>query len=126
MTPRSHRRHGPRRASGQLHSARIRRARKFADTAVPALLSRMLEMGAHKTSIVVRIAGSEDVHLISGLSSVLDVGSKNVEAVKAALKASRLRLTGEDCGGNYGRTFHLFLAEGRASVRTLGRSEIDL
>jgi chemotaxis protein CheD len=100
---------------------------KFADTAVPALLSRMLEMGAHKTSIVVRIAGGARMFTSSpGLSSVLDVGSKNVEAVKAALKASRLRLTGEDCGGNYGRTFHLFLAEGRASVRTLGRSEIDL
>jgi chemotaxis protein CheD len=100
---------------------------KFADTAVPALLNGMLELGAHKTSIVVKIAGGAKMFTSSpGLSSVLDVGSKNVEAVKKALKASRLRIAGEDCGGSCGRTFHLFLAEGRVSVRTLGRSEIDL
>ena len=100
---------------------------KFADTAVPALLDQMLEMGAHKTSIIVRMAGGARMFSSSpGLSGVLDVGSRNVEAVKSALAACKLHLAAEDCGGSHGRTFHLYLAEGRASVRTLGRSEVDL
>lgn len=100
---------------------------KFADTAVPALLDRLIEMGARKASIRVKMAGGARMFNTSpGLSSVLDVGNKNVEAVRAALSACRLKLVGEDCGGSSGRTFHLYLADGRAKVRTLGRSEIEL
>lgn len=100
---------------------------KFADTAVRALLEQLESEGVRKSSLRVKIAGGARMFSSSpGLSSVLDIGSKNVEAVKAALKECGLRLVAEDCGGSVGRTFQLFLRDGVAKVRTLGRSETEL
>lgn len=100
---------------------------KFADTAIRSLLEQLESEGARKSSLKVKIAGGARMFSSSpGLSSVLDIGSRNIEAVKAALKECGLRLVAEDCGGSVGRTFQLYLKDGVARVRTLGRSEIEL
>lgn len=100
---------------------------KFADTAIPALLKQLTDAGAHKAHLRVKIAGGAQMFTSSpGLSSVLDIGSKNVIAVKQALAFCGLRIAAEDCGGRSGRTFQLSLKDGVARVRILGRSEIEL
>ncbi|HOB91503.1 MAG: chemotaxis protein CheD [Bacillota bacterium] len=100
---------------------------KYADTAIPALIEQLKAAGARKSHMRVKIAGGAKMFASSpGLSNVLDVGTKNVAAVKKALASCGLRIAAEDCGGRAGRTFMLSLKDGVARVRTLGRSEIEL
>jgi len=100
---------------------------KFADTAVPALIEQLLSAGAHKAHLRVKIAGGAQMFTSApGLSNVLDIGSKNVAAVKAALALCGLHVAAEDCGGRTGRTFMLRIRDGVVTVRMLGRSEIEL
>lgn len=99
---------------------------KFADTAIPALIEQMLRHGAARSRLVLKLAGGARMLSVSGSSSKLDVGSRNLAAVKAVLAAQRLTATAEDCGGSYGRTVSLFIGSGRVQVSTVGRGEREL
>lgn len=99
---------------------------KFADTAVPALLTRLQAGGANPHRLVIKIAGGAQMLGSSPLASRLDIGLRNTEAVKAALTKAGLWVAAEDVGGNYGRTMRLYIGPGRVHVSTIGRGEKDL
>lgn len=99
---------------------------KFADTAVPTLLEEVQKLGAVRSRIRARMAGGARMLSVLSTTSKLDIGARNVEAVKAALAKAGLALTAEDCGGTYGRTVQLFVATGRVLVSTVGRGEKEL
>jgi len=96
---------------------------KFADKAVPALLTALTARGAAASRLVAKIAGGAQMLNTSPLASRLDIGARNAEAVKAALAQAGVRLAAEDIGGNYGRTLRLFTGTGRVQVSTIGRGE---
>lgn len=100
---------------------------KFADTAVPALLSELVALGANRSRLNCRIAGGARMLSVSGGSMAkLDIGARNGEAVRAALEQARVPVAAADMGGNYGRTVSLFVTTGRVLVSTVGRGEKDL
>lgn len=101
-------------------------AGKFADTAVPRLVSEMLRLGAARSRLTARIAGGARMINVIGAGSRLDIGARNIEAVKAALETARVPLRGEDTGGSHGRTVQLFVGNGQLIVSTVGRGEIVL
>ncbi len=91
---------------------------KFADTGIPLLLSKMLERGADKNNLIVKIAGG--ARMFGNHVPALNVGGKNVKAVKEALSALGLKIRAEDTGGNRGRTIELFLETGDLAVKVIG------
>lgn len=99
---------------------------KFADSAIPALLEEIQALGGSKSGLVVKIAGGAQVLAILGSRSKLDIGARNIEAVRAALDKARIPLAAEDTGGNYGRTMQLVMGSGRVVVSTIGRGEKEL
>jgi len=99
---------------------------KFADTAVPAAVAEALRVGALKSRLVARIAGGARMLNVVGAGSKLDIGSRNIEGVRAALVEHGLRLAADDTGGTYGRTLQLFVRTGRLLVSTVGRGEREL
>lgn len=99
---------------------------KYADKAIPELLNRMSQLGAKKQNLVVKIAGGAQMFNLDKGGNILNIGIRNVIAVKAALNKEGLVLTGSDTGGNKGRTLKLNVATGVVTVRIIGQQELEI
>ncbi|GIV16322.1 MAG: putative chemoreceptor glutamine deamidase CheD [Armatimonadota bacterium] len=98
---------------------------KFADTAIPAIVQRMVEQGANVSRLKAAIAGGAQLFQF-GVSNSLDVGARNAEAVVAALREAGISLQAKDVGGNAGRTLRLVSDNGLVVVRAIGGAEREL
>lgn len=99
---------------------------KYADTAVPELLKKMLGLGADKNRIIVKIAGGAQMFNTQEGANVLNIGLRNAVSVKAALSKEGLSLIKADTGGNKGRTFKLDVQTGDFTVKLIGQDEVKL
>lgn len=107
----------PEAARGQAVENRAR----YAKTAVPLLLEEMRARGA-KGPFVAKLAGGAGV-FGRILSASARVGQRNIEASRAALKVARVRIVGEDVGGESGRTVAFDVASGQLHVRSVRGGE---
>lgn len=98
---------------------------KYADTCVPALLKELERLGAERQRLQIKIAGGAQVLTVAGAAR-MDIGNKNIQAVKGALHREGLRLMAEETGGNYGRTFSLYIDSGKVTVKAVGKPEVEL
>ncbi len=81
-------------------------APKFADLAVPDMIGRMLAAGASRQRLEAVLVGGARMFTVG---ASLDIGARNSEAVRAALKAQRIRIQTEETGGNRGRTARIIV-----------------
>lgn len=93
-----------------------RNVMKFADTAVQALIERMERAGASRMRLTAKIAGG--ARLFGGISGTIQIGERNIAAVKAQLTRFRIPLLAEDTGLDYGRTVEFHAADGVVHVKT--------
>ncbi|MEM2145342.1 MAG: chemotaxis protein CheD [Candidatus Jordarchaeaceae archaeon] len=95
---------------------------KYADTAVPALAENIKKLGKGKVNLLAKIAGG--ANMFSNLRcQLLNIGEKNAEAVKVALKTYRIPLIAEDVGGSSGRRVAFDVATGVMRVKTIDGDE---
>ena len=89
---------------------------KYADTAIRAMLRRMVEKGAAYTSVEAKIAGGSDMFEFESFGD--GVGNRNVDAAKEELDKLGVPIVGEDVGGKQGRTVEFDVETGGLKVRT--------
>jgi chemotaxis protein CheD len=95
---------------------------KFADTAVPALAKAVRKISGKEACLSAKIAGGANI--FSDLNNNgPTIGVKNIDAVKAALSANKIKLVAEDVGGLYGRRITFNIENGVATIR-LSNGEI--
>lgn len=99
---------------------------KYADTAIPLLVQRMLELGAIQHRMIAKIAGGAQMFANLNQSDLIRVGPRNVEAVKEALQLLRIPIKGEDTGGNAGRTIDFSAVDGSLTIRTVSQGVITI
>nr|WP_080841001.1 chemotaxis protein CheD [Cohnella massiliensis] len=92
---------------------------KYADTAVPELLARLLKLGADRRRLVAKLAGGAQMFAFAGASDSMRIGPRNVESVKHALSLLSIPVVAEDTGGNYGRTIELDSISGILNIRSV-------
>lgn len=99
---------------------------KYADTAVPALLERLIAHGATRKKVKAKIAGGAQMFKISSKNDMMKIGLRNTEAVKKELERLSIPLIAEDVGGNRGRTIIFNPKSGMLTIRTVnvGSKEI--
>ncbi|MCL2077191.1 MAG: chemotaxis protein CheD [Oscillospiraceae bacterium] len=102
-------------SKGVTASAAVNRM-KFADTAIPDMLAKMLTMGAVKTRITAKIAGG--ALMFAASSEKFNIGERNVAAVKAALQALKIPIMSSDTGSNFGRTVFFHTEDGKVEVKS--------
>ncbi|OGV50593.1 MAG: chemotaxis protein CheD [Lentisphaerae bacterium GWF2_52_8] len=92
----------------------------FADSALPALLARMKQLGSDGNikEMYVKLAGG--AHVLDA-SSTFDVGKRNILAVKKALWQYGTGATAEDVGGQISRTIAVFVDAGHTELSSPGR-----
>jgi chemotaxis protein CheD len=99
---------------------------KFVTNGILGLLATMLEAGAERRRLVIKMAGGANMLLSSGLSNTFDIGTRNIEAAHRTFSQLGLPLRAEDVGGNLGRTVRLYVANGKATVRVINGKEKEL
>ena len=92
---------------------------KCPQTAVPALLERMAQRGAHPRRITARIAGGASMFAGLAPPATVQMGERNVAASRETLRAAGLPLVGEDVGADYGRTVRVHAADGRMEITSV-------
>ena len=101
-------------------------AGKYADIAIPELLNQLYSLGAYKTNLIVKIAGGEQMFNLDRGNNILNIGTRNVIAVKEALAKEKLEIKASDTGGNTGRTLRFELSSGKIYVKSIGQPEGEL
>ena len=98
--------------------------RKFADVAVPQLVSELETLGARKQRLEAVLVGGAAMFAIS--SSSLDVGQRNEAAVRALLEDMRIPVVATATGGNRGRTIRVDVGTAGVTVREAGGKDTEL
>lgn len=92
---------------------------KFPQSAVPALLERMVAAGASPRRITARLAGGASMFSQLAPPGTIQMGERNLVATRQALNAQNVPLTGEAVGGDFGRTVRLHCEDGRIDVSSV-------
>ena len=95
---------------------------KYADTAIPDLVSDLESKGANRKSIIAKIMGGANMFNMHGTTFVETIGERNVAATKNELNHYGIPLVAEDVGANYGRTVYFTLEDGKVRVQSLGKN----
>ena len=97
---------------------------KFADTGVAETIRLMEEAGAKRARITAKIAGGACMFAFAMQSNdALNVGEKNVRAVKKVLEEFKIPILAEDTGLNYGRTIIIDSNTGLLTIKAVGKPE---
>lgn len=96
---------------------------KYADRAVPFLLTQMRRYGGKRESIHAMMAGGARMFDVPGLA---DIGQRNAEAVRNQLEQEGIPLIAADVGGNRGRTLWWNPSTGVARITRVGAAEVVL
>ena len=99
-----------------------RSSAKYVDSGITTLLDKMLEAGADRNRLIVKVAGGANILTAAGFKS-LNIGDRNVTAAQATFSALNLKVNANDVGGNIGRTVRMYVANGRMTVRMIGSPE---
>jgi chemotaxis protein CheD len=97
---------------------------KFADLAVPELLSRVLALGARRSGLQAALVGGAS--MFATTRNTLEVGQRNEAAVRELLGGLRIPIVAQATGGNRGRTVRVDVASGAVIVREAGGTNNEL
>lgn len=98
---------------------------KFASTAVPAMLSRMRELGA-RDGIGARLVGGSSMFGSLLPAGAPPLGTRNIAAARAACLANGVPVVSEDVGGSHGRSVYFDVKKGDLLVRSLAKGDVAL
>lgn len=99
---------------------------KYADTALPVLVDKLVELGASKRRLVAKMAGGAQMFAFAGSGDTMRIGPRNVESCKEMLKKLGISLYSEDTGANYGRTIEISSETGILTIRSVQKGVKEL
>jgi chemotaxis protein CheD len=91
---------------------------KYADTAIPYMLSTLHREGIVPGELTAKIAGGA---CMFGNGQFSRIGQNNLQAATGALESAGVGITGHDAGGTSGRRVCFDLATGAVTVACVGR-----
>ena len=92
---------------------------KYADTAIPALLRRLVTAGAMPRRILAKLAGGAHMFNTSRNLDIMNVGERNVKMCKKLLFERSIPIMAEDTGGSCGRSIEFDCETGLLKIRTV-------
>ncbi|MDQ0230510.1 chemotaxis protein CheD [Metabacillus malikii] len=94
---------------------------KYADTAIPELISKLSESGARKCHLSAKMAGGAQMFHFQASTDMMRIGPRNVEAIKLHLANYNIKIVSEDVGGNSGRTIEFNPKTSELMIRTVNQ-----
>lgn len=96
---------------------------KTPHTAVPELVTRLVELGADRKRITGRLVGGASLFASLTPPGSIQMGERNVVACREVLNQQGIPLVSEQVGGESGRSVWLYANDGRAIIRSANQSE---
>jgi chemotaxis protein CheD len=92
---------------------------KFPSTVLPILLDEMRNLGASGLRLRAKIVGGASMFGNLIPAGGVNIGERNVLAVRQALAGAKIPIVAEDTGSDYGRSVYLNVADGAVEVRSV-------
>jgi len=99
---------------------------KYVDSGITMLMDLMVQAGAQRSRIVIKMAGGANMLNVSSLSSTFDIGNRNIDSARQTFIKMSIRVKSEEVGGKIGRTVRLYVADGRYTIRMMGEQEREI
>jgi chemotaxis protein CheD len=99
---------------------------KFVDTGILSILDGIVKAGGDRHRLKVWMAGGANMIMSPGMTKAFDIGNRNIQMASKMFDSLKIRLLGQEVGGNSGRTVRLYVAEGRLTVRVVGQQEHEI
>jgi chemotaxis protein CheD len=96
---------------------------RFPQTAIPALVEEMAALGADRRRLIARLVGGAAMFANLVPAGSIQMGDRNVIAVREVLNQMAIPVVAEAVGGTQGRSVWFRVAEGRVTVRAVGQRE---
>jgi chemotaxis protein CheD len=87
----------------------------FTDTGLTALIQGVLDMGAQKQRLIVKIAGAAQLMDENG---TFRIGERNLTIAQKVLWKNNMLITAAETGGTIARTVYLYMDTGRTMIRS--------
>lgn len=97
---------------------------KFVDTGLEELLASFPGATGTRRPII-KVVGGALMFQTFDSNSTLNIGDRNLAAMRAFLRERNIPIVASRVGGDYGRTARLYVADGRTTVRSMGQPEED-
>ena len=97
---------------------------RFADTAVPMLIEKLVALGASRVRLKAKIAGG--ALMFATASDRFNIGERNIAAVTEALRKENIPIIAKDVGLNYGRTVYFYPETGIMEVKAAAKGTKQL
>lgn len=97
---------------------------KYADSAIPLLVARLMKDGAKKEFLSAKLAGGAAMFKFNASVTLGQIGERNVEESKKVLEKNGIPVLEQDTGGNTGRVIDFFLEDGRLKVKAGGQEKL--
>lgn len=98
---------------------------KYADRAVPALVERMMMLGARPRRLEAVLVGGAQMFSF-GNGSGLDIGGRNERATREALERAGIPVRAASTSGSKGRTIKVYVESGLVTAKEAGGAEEQL
>jgi chemotaxis protein CheD len=92
---------------------------KFPSTIVPILIDEMRRLGASRNRIRAKIVGGASMFGNLIPNGAMNIGERNVLAVRDVLGTAKIPIVAADTGSDHGRSVYLSVDDGRVEVRSL-------
>lgn len=99
---------------------------KFASTAVPLLVEELCRAGARRSRLQARLVGGASMFASLMTNGAQNMGERNANAVREALRRVGIPILAEAVGGDYGRSVRFRARDGHTVVSSVGRSDVVL
>jgi chemotaxis protein CheD len=93
---------------------------RYVDTSIYLMIDEIIEQGGKKFNIIAKLVGGAQMFSPSD-NEILEIGSRNIKTAYNILEKERIKIKGEDIGGNQGRTMTFDLKTGKIRIRTTGK-----
>lgn len=102
------------------------RPARVPQTAIPAMLTAMTELGADRRRIQARLAGGASMFASLASPGTVQMGERNLVATRTVLLQHEIPIMGEAVGGDFGRTVTFSIADGRVMVSSVAHGDREL
>jgi chemotaxis protein CheD len=92
---------------------------KFPATVVPILVGEMQSLGAIDSRLRAKIVGGASMFANLIPNGAMNIGERNVLAVRDVLGHANIPIVAADTGSDHGRSVYLSIDDGRVEVRSL-------
>ncbi|MBU7592140.1 chemotaxis protein CheD [Metabacillus halosaccharovorans] len=94
---------------------------KYADSAIPLLINKLVGSGAKMRLLHAKLAGGAQMFQFQSSNDMMRIGPRNVEAVRRILQIYNIPILNEDVGGNSGRTIEFDPKTSELMIRTVNQ-----